>query len=127
MIDEFIVSNHLLAPPPHYDQADIADTEASCASAMTSLDIRDNNITCIIWSTGFDADFSYIKLPIFDTNGKLIHKDGIPDFPGLYFLGYPWLRSRKSSILFGIIEDAQFIVDRMRKDLETYKSGVLIP
>jgi putative flavoprotein involved in K+ transport len=125
MIDDFIVANHISAPPPHYDEADIADIEARCASTITSLNLRESNITCIIWSTGFDTDLNYINLPVFDTNGKLIHKDGIPHFPGLYFLGYPWLRSRKSTILFGIMEDVQFIVDRMRRDLETYKPGLL--
>ena len=118
MIDDLITSNNVAAPPPHYDEADVPDTEARCASTITSLNLRENNINSIIWSTGFDADFSYIKLPISGTNGKLIHTDGIPHVPGLYFLGYPWLRSRKSSILFGIIDDAQFIVDRMCKDLE---------
>jgi hypothetical protein len=34
-------------------------------------------------------------------------------FPGIYFLGYPWLRTRKSPILFGIIEDVKFVVDHL--------------
>ena len=67
----------------------------------------------IVWATGFDADHSYIKLPVFDKDGKLKHKDGIPEIPGLYFLGYPWLRSRKSPILFGIIVDVEFVVDKI--------------
>jgi putative flavoprotein involved in K+ transport len=124
MIDDFITTHHLSVSPPHYDEADIADIEAKCASTITSLNLRENNISSIIWCTGFDGDFSYIKLPVFDGSGKLIHTDGIPSFPGLYFIGYPWLRSRKSSILFGIIDDAHFIVERMRKDLESYKSGI---
>jgi putative flavoprotein involved in K+ transport len=121
MIDDFIVGNNLPAPAPHYDEADIADIEASCASKITFLNLKETNIGSIIWSTGFDADLNYIHLPVFGADGKLKHKEGIADFPGLYFLGYPWLRSRKSTILFGIIEDAQFIADRMRRDLETYK------
>jgi putative flavoprotein involved in K+ transport len=52
-------------------------------------------------------------LPAFDDKGKLILKDGIPEFPGIYFLGYPWLKTRKSPILFGIIEDAKFVVDNL--------------
>jgi putative flavoprotein involved in K+ transport len=121
MIDDFIVANHLSAPPPHDDPADIADVKAGCASSITSLNLRESNITAIIWSTGFDADFSYLKLPVFNSNGKLMHEDGIPHFRGLYFIGYPWLRSRRSTILFGIIDDVQFIVNRMRKDLENYQ------
>ena len=113
LIDDYITENNLSAPPAHYDEADIADVEASCASNITSLDLKENNIKTIIWSTGFDHDHSYIKLPVFDEKGKLIHKDGIPEFPGLYFLGYPWLRTRKSPILFGIIEDVKFVVDKL--------------
>ena len=113
MVDDYIIENNLSAPPAHYDEADIPDADASCASNITSLDLKENNINTIIWSTGFDHDFSYIKLPVFDGQGKLIHKDGIPEFPGLYLLGYPWLRTRKSPILFGIIEDVKFIVDKL--------------
>lgn len=113
MIDDYLIENNISAPPAHYDEADIPDVDASCASTTTSLDLKENDINTIIWSTGFDHDYSYIKLPVFDDKGKLIHKDGIPGFPGIYFLGYPWLRTRKSPILFGIIEDAKFIVDHL--------------
>jgi putative flavoprotein involved in K+ transport len=113
MIDDHITENNLSAPPAQYDEADIPDVEASCASNITSIDLKENNISTIIWATGFDHDYNYIKLPVFDDKGKLIHKDGIPGFPGFYFLGYPWLRTRKSPILFGIIEDVQFVVDKL--------------
>jgi hypothetical protein len=64
-------------------------------------------------TTGFNVDFTYIKLPVFNGDGKLIHKDGITEVAGLYFLGYHWLRSRKSPILFGILEDADFITEKI--------------
>ena len=124
MIDDYITANNLSAPAAHYDEADIPDTEASCASSITSLDLQENNINAIIWATGFDHNHSYIKLPVFNENGKLKHKDGIPEFPGIYFLGYPWLRSRKSPILFGIIEDVKFVVDRLySRSKENFKSS----
>jgi putative flavoprotein involved in K+ transport len=113
LIDEYILNNNLQAPPPHDDEADIPDKDASCASSITSLDFRKNNISTVIWASGFHVDYSYIKLPVFDETGKLKHRNGIPDFPGLYFLGYPWLRSRKSPILFGIIEDAEFVAQNI--------------
>ena len=113
MIDDHIIQNNLSAPAPHYDEADIPDVNAACVSTITSLDLKENNIGSVIWATGFSVDHSYIKLPVFDDHGKLKHKDGIPDFPGLYFLGYPWLRSRQSPILFGIIEDVDFVVNHL--------------
>ena len=126
LIDDHITENNLSAPPAQYDEADIPDVEASCASSITSIDLKENNISTIIWATGFDHDYKYIKLPVFDDKGKLIHKDGIPEFPGLYFLGYPWLRTRKSPILFGIIEDVQFVVDKLYNYLkENFKSATI--
>jgi putative flavoprotein involved in K+ transport len=43
----------------------------------------------------------------------LLHHEGVSVCQGLYFLGFPWMRSRKSPILFGIIEDAEFIGDKI--------------
>ena len=111
MIDSHIDKNNLSAPAPHYDEADIPDLDASCASPLTTLNLKDHNINTIIWATGFNTDYTYIKLPVFNKDGKLKHKDGIPEFPGFHFLGYPWLRSRKSLILFGIIVDVEFVVN----------------
>jgi len=126
LIDDHIAENNLSTPPVHYDEADIPDVDANCASKITALDLKKNNINSIIWSTGFDHDHSYIKLPVFDDKGKLIHKDGIPGFPGIYFLGYPWLRTRKSPILFGIIEDVKFVVDKLYNcSKEDFKSATI--
>ncbi|HEY5772592.1 MAG TPA: NAD(P)/FAD-dependent oxidoreductase [Chitinophagaceae bacterium] len=126
MVDDHIIENNLSAPPAHYDEADIPDVDANCASKIASLDLKENNINSIIWSTGFDHDHSYIKLPVFDEKGKLIHKDGIPEFPGIYFLGYPWLRTRKSPILFGIIEDVKFVVDKLYNySKENFRSATI--
>lgn len=126
MIDEFIVKNNLSAPTPHKDEADMPDIDAACASSISILNLKENNINTIIWSTGFSADLSYIKLDAFDNAGKLKHRDGIPIFPGLYFIGYPWLRSRKSIIIFGIRDDAEFVVDRIHDHLKANTSSVTV-
>ena len=111
LIDEYIQQQQIEVPASHNDEADIPDINAASATTITSLNLGDNNISSIIWSTGFGVDYNYIKMTVFDNNGKLIHKNGIPVVPGFYFLGYPWLFSRKSPILFGIIEDVKFVVD----------------
>lgn len=113
MIDEFILKAGTRAEPPEADENDMPDENAACASPLTSLDLEENNIRSIIWSTGFSGDFSYLKLPVFDEEGNLKHKDGLPAVPGLYFLGYPWLRGRKSLLIFGIKGDAEFVADRI--------------
>jgi putative flavoprotein involved in K+ transport len=111
MIDGFILKCQLNAQPPQPDEADKPDENADCASSITSLNFEKDNISSIIWSTGFSGDFSYIKLPVFDNAGNLMHNDGIPSISGLYFLGYPWLTARRSVLIFGIKDDAKFVVE----------------
>jgi putative flavoprotein involved in K+ transport len=112
-INEYIQKSNLYAPQPEEDPDDEPDETASCASTVTSLNLKENNITSIIWTTGFVGDFSYLKLPVFNEKGMLKHCNGIPDIEGLYFLGLPWLRKRKSGIILGIREDAEFIAEKL--------------
>jgi hypothetical protein len=46
----------------------------------------------VIWATGFRNDHSWIDAPIFDDRHRVVHRRGVTDSPGLYFLGvgYPF-------------------------------------
>jgi putative flavoprotein involved in K+ transport len=55
-----------------------------------------------------------VKVDAFDQSGQPRHNNGITEFPGLYFLGMPWLSARKSGILFGVSDDAARIVEHIR-------------
>jgi putative flavoprotein involved in K+ transport len=123
MIDEYIQKLGLQAPPAEKDIDDQPDETASCTSSVTILNLKENNITSIIWTTGFIGDFSYLKLPAFNENGMLRHSDGIADIEGLYFLGLPWLRKRKSGIILGIREDARFIAEKIMTKSENQNAG----
>ncbi len=113
MIDEFVQKSGLQAPPAEEDFDDQPDETAECASGISSFDLKETNIRSIIWTTGFTGDFSYLKLPYFNDDGMLKHTDGISDIEGLYFLGLPWLRKRKSGIILGIKEDSEFIAEKL--------------
>ncbi len=113
MINEYIEKSQLSAPPPEEDPADFPDETAACASAITSLNLIENHITSVIWTTGFTGDFSYLKLPVFNSSGMVTHLGGISNIEGLYFLGFPWLRKRKSGIILGIRDDAEFIANEL--------------
>lgn len=114
MIDEYISKTKLIAPPAVRDEADDPDINASCANNINHIDLEAHNIKSVIWTTGFTGDFSYIRIPVLDENGMPCHKNGISEIEGLYFIGFPWLRSRKSGIILGIMEDAAFISGQMR-------------
>ena len=113
MIDDFILKNQLAAIPPEDDPADMPGMDASFISPGTSLNLKGNNIKSIIWTTGFSADFDYIKLPVLGNNLKPEHRNGISGVDGLYFLGIHWLRSRKSGLIAGIKNDAEFIAEKV--------------
>ena len=83
---------------------------------ITTLDIARAGISTIIWANGFRYDFDWIDLPIFaggiNALGRApLHKRGITDVPGVYFLGLPWLYKYKSALLHGVGEDAEHLAE----------------
>lgn len=119
MVNKFIHDNNLIAPEPETDNADEPDMDCTCASNITSLNFKEQNISSIIWTTGFTGNFSYLQLPVFDANGNPKHKNGISEIKGLFFHGLSWLRTRGSGMVFGSNEDAEFIVDELLKNVNS--------
>lgn len=117
LIDDYIEKEKVDASPPEVDPADLPDKNAECASNERSINLKEHNITTIIWATGFRGDFDYLKLPVFNSEGKLNYNDGMADIAGVYFLGFPWLRKRKSGIVHGINEDAKYISEKINGTL----------
>ena len=78
------------------------------------LDLAGRQIKTIIWATGYHADFSWLKAPVFDVRGRLLHEGGIMQPPGLYVLGMPYLRTRKSTLIDGADLDASIIADHLQ-------------
>ena len=67
----------------------------------------------VIWASGYRSDYSWIKLPIFDEDGRLRHRRGVTDLPGLYFLGLTWQYTRGSALIGWVKDDAEFIAERI--------------
>jgi putative flavoprotein involved in K+ transport len=76
---------------------------------VTELDLQRLGIFTVVWATGYAFDFSLVKLPVVDSDGYPIQKRGVTRYPGLYFLGLPWLYNRRSGILFGVGDDAAYL------------------
>jgi putative flavoprotein involved in K+ transport len=70
-------------------------------------------VDAVIWATGYRPDYSWIKLPIFDQEGRLRHRRGVTDAPGLYFLGLTWQHTRGSALIGWVKEDADFIAEKI--------------
>ncbi len=75
-----------------------------------SVDLRSSNIGTVIWATGFRADYSWLDVPVLDAKGRIRHDGGIVDAPGMYVMGLPFMRRRKSSFIDGAADDAKDLV-----------------
>jgi len=73
-----------------------------------SLDLNSGEIGTIIWAAGFRPDYSWLHLPVLDRKGLIRHDGGVvTDSPGLYLMGMPFLRRRKSALIDGAGDDAR--------------------
>ena len=116
-IDAYLRRMNITPPPLEDDPADIPGVEAECVSPLRQLNLHEANVSTVIWATGFTGDFSWIHLPVFDDQNMPIHKRGVAAERGLYFVGFPWINSRRSGIIYGIGEDAQYIANLIGEQL----------
>ncbi len=126
-IDGFIAANGILAPAPEDDTADLPDNGSGCVSDRSSLHIKKDDIGTVIWTTGFSADFSFIKMPVCNNEGLPMHEEGVSSIAGLYFLGLPWLRTMKSALINGTKDDAAFIVEKVHAYSQRYNLHSVLP
>nr|WP_311132557.1 NAD(P)-binding domain-containing protein [Nonomuraea gerenzanensis] len=82
-------------------------------SPRLQLDLRAGEIRTIVWATGFRPDYSWLHVPVVDGKGRLRHDGGVVDSPGLYALGLPLLRRRRSTFIHGIEDDAREVIGHL--------------
>jgi putative flavoprotein involved in K+ transport len=81
--------------------------------AVRFADGGELEVDAVIWATGYRSEYSWIRLPIFDDDGRLRHRRGVTDMPGLYFLGLTWQYTRGSALIGWVKDDAKFIAERI--------------
>jgi putative flavoprotein involved in K+ transport len=86
-------------------------------STRLQLDLRSGEIRAIVWATGFRPDYGWLDVPVVDAKGQLHHEGGVVDSPGLYALGLPVLRRRKSTFIYGMEDDAREVIDHLTRYL----------
>jgi putative flavoprotein involved in K+ transport len=74
----------------------------------TSLDVG-----VVIWATGYRSDYSWIDIPGVLHDGRVAHRRGVTDVPGLYFLGLSWQHTRGSALLGFVNDDAAHLAERI--------------
>ena len=76
-------------------------------------DASELEVGAVIWATGFCNDHSWIHAQIFDDRNHVVHRRGVTNSPGLYFLGLTWQYTRGSALIGWLADDAAYIADQI--------------
>ena len=109
-IDRWISEAGIDAPPA---ASRGAPPWTPAADAPRTLDLVRAGIGAIVWCIGFRPDFGWVGAPVFDEQGRPVHRRGVTQTPGLYFLGLPWLHSWGSGRMAGVARDAEYLAERI--------------
>jgi putative flavoprotein involved in K+ transport len=118
-IDEWATANGMddESLPPHR----FAPTVVSEPPTL-GLDLASGAIQTIIWATGFRPDYSWLDVTLLDGKGMVRHDGGVVDSPGMYLIGAPFLRRRKSSFIDGARADAEDLIVELADFLDRQAS-----
>jgi putative flavoprotein involved in K+ transport len=120
-VDAYVVNTGIVAPEETLPVLrDGFDQEI-----FTRLDLKAAGIANLIWATDYSFDFSLVKLPVTDGDGFPVQTRGVAAFPGLFFVGLPWLHTAKSGLIYGLSEDARYIAERVAERANAGDSDAL--
>ncbi len=83
---------------------------AAAGRTARFADGSSRDVAVVVWATGYRSDYSWIDIPGVLRDGRVLHRRGITDVPGLYFLGLPWQHTRGSALLGFVGDDAAHVV-----------------
>ena len=110
--DAYATVNNLDLPPD--PDAHLIGPDPDCVrTPILELSLAEAGITAIIWATGFELDYGWLKVDAFDEKGRPAHQRGVTGVPGLYFLGLPWLSRRASPFIWGVWHDADYLAQHI--------------
>lgn len=79
------------------------------------LDLRRAGISTVIWATGYQPAYPWLRVPVLDRHGQIVHRRGVTCVPGLYVLGLRFLHRRDSSFIGGVGRDARFVAAHLTR------------
>ncbi|MBR1197201.1 NAD(P)-binding domain-containing protein [Bradyrhizobium sp. AUGA SZCCT0240] len=112
MLDAHVEQHGLHLPADPAARNVLADPP-SVTEPVRRLDLGKEDIHAVVWATGYGVDFSWIDLPVRDHSGEPVHRGGVSEVPGLYFLGLPYLSKLYSAFLSGVGDDAAVLADHI--------------
>jgi putative flavoprotein involved in K+ transport len=89
------------------------------APVPLSVRLGAGEIATIVWATGYRHELPWLDAPVFDRRGRVRHDGGVTASPGLYLIGLPFLRRRKSTLIDGAAADARELTGHLVGYLNT--------
>jgi putative flavoprotein involved in K+ transport len=109
-IDDYIAREGLDAPAADPDPAETVAPRLP-DPPIRSLDPAEQRVATVIWCTGFEGDFGWVRVPgVLAARGQPVHENGVAAQPGIYFAGLDLAITRKSGTLFALTEEPQLLV-----------------
>ena len=71
------------------------------------------DVGVVVWATGYRPDYAWIQVPGVVREGHVVHRRGVTQVPGLYFLGLSWQHTRGSALLGFVNDDAAYLAERI--------------
>jgi putative flavoprotein involved in K+ transport len=72
------------------------------------------DVDAVVWATGYRPNFSWIDVPnVKGASDRIVHRRGVTDAPGLFFVGLTWQHTRGSALIGFVKDDAAFIAGRI--------------
>jgi putative flavoprotein involved in K+ transport len=112
-IDDFISDNELSIAVA----VSVTRVPFLASSDSLTLDLQRGGIRSVIWATGYIRRYPWLKMPVVDGGGEIIHKGGAAAVPGLYVLGLTFLRRRRSHFIDGCGLDAEDLAPLIKAHL----------
>jgi putative flavoprotein involved in K+ transport len=72
------------------------------------------DVGVVVWATGYRSDYGWIQIPGVVREGHVVHRRGVAEVPGLYFLGLSWQHTRGSALLGFVNDDAAWLADQIQ-------------
>ena len=107
----------------HGDEALLTDPDRPKPTSLPAnpsleRDLEKDGFSSIVWATGFRPSFDWMTLPVFDPRDRLLHQGGVVAMPGIYAMGLPILRRRRSHLISGVQGDAEALAAHLRSHLD---------
>ncbi len=90
-------------------------SQIAAADAPTELNLRDAGIASVLWATGYRRRYPWLNVPVLNIRGEIIHDAGVTPAAGVYALGLNFQRTRKSSFIDGVGNDARVVAEHITR------------